>query len=88
MSRNIRVAEPSPELQRKIIRARQAIAEQEPRVIKCPYCRHNSIVVFGDTKGHVQAKCKICGRETVFNVLEMRRMRRLQTYYSVFTEIK
>lgn len=54
MSRNVRVSEPPPEVQRKIIRARQAIAEQEPRIIKCPYCRHSSIVVFGDTKGHVQ----------------------------------
>ena len=25
---------------------------------------------------------KACGRETVFNVLEMRRLRRLQLYYS------
>ena len=34
------------------------------------------------TRGHVQTKCKACGRETVFNVLEMRRLRRLQLYYS------
>ena len=46
------------------------------------YCRHNSIIVFEDTRGHVQTKCKACGRETVFNVLEMRRLRRLQLYYS------
>ena len=32
--------------------------------------------------GHVQTKCKACGRETDFNVLEMRRLRRLQLYYS------
>ena len=40
--------------------------------------RHNSIIVFEDTRGYVQTKCKVCGRETVFNVLEMRRLRRLQ----------
>ena len=39
-------------------------------------------LVFEDTRGHVQTKCKACGRETVFNVLEMRRLRRLQLYYS------
>ena len=72
MSRNIRVSEPSAEMQIKIIRAKDAIASQKPRTVRCPYCRHNSIIVFEDT----------CGRETVFNVLEMRRLRRLQLYYS------
>ena len=43
---------------------------------------HLSIIVFEDTRGHVQTKCKACGRETVFNVLEMRRLRRLRLYYS------
>ena len=82
MSRNIRVSEPSAEMQIKIIRAKDAIASQKPRIVRCPYCRHNSIIVFEDTRGHVQTKCKVCGRETVFNVLEMRRLRRLQLYYS------
>ncbi len=86
MRRPIRVSEPSAEMQIKIKQARQAIADQEPRMIKCPYCHHNSIVVFGDTRGHVQTKCKLCGKETVFNVLEMRRQRRLQAYQSVLTE--
>ena len=82
MSRNIRVSEPSAEMQIKIIRAKDAIASQKPRIVRCPYCRHNSIIVFEDTRGHVQTKCKACGREAVFNVLEMRRLRRLQRYYS------
>ena len=74
MSKNIRVTEPSAEMMGKIVRARQAIAAQKPRYIKCPYCQHNSIVVYEDTRGHVQAKCKVCGRETVFDVLSMRRL--------------
>lgn len=75
MSKSIRVSEPSSEMQVKIVRARNAIASQKPRYVKCPYCNHNSIVVFEDTRGHVQAKCKACGRETVFDVLSMRRLR-------------
>lgn len=75
MSRNIRVSEPSPEMQIKIQRARRAITSQKMRMVKCPYCGHNSIAVFEDTKGHVQAKCKACGRETVFDVLSMRRLK-------------
>lgn len=61
MSRNIRVSEPSAEMQIKIIRAKDAIASQKPRIVRCPYCRHNSIIVFEDTRGHVQTKCKACG---------------------------
>lgn len=73
--KNIRVSEPSAEMQSKIRQARLAIASQKVRMVKCPYCNHNSIAVFEDTRGHVQAKCKRCGRETVFNVLSMRRLR-------------
>lgn len=73
MSKNIRITEPSTEMLVKIRMARNAIASQKPRMVKCPYCKHNSIIVFEDTRGHVQAKCKACGRETVFDVLSMRR---------------
>ncbi len=79
MSRaDIRITEPSAEIQQKIVRARMAIANQEPRYIKCPYCKHNSIVVYEDTRGHVESKCKKCGRITVFDVLSMRRFRGLR----------
>ena len=61
MSKNIRITEPSAEMLSKIIRAREAIAAQKPRYIKCPYCQHNSIVVYEDTRGHVETKCKKCG---------------------------
>ena len=61
-------------MQMKIRRARIAIASQKRRTMECPYCHHNTIIVFEDTRGHVQAKCKLCGRETVFNVLSMRRL--------------
>ena len=71
--KQLRLQEPSAELQAKIIRARKAIADQKPRYIKCPYCHHNSIIVFEDTVGHVQTKCQRCGHETVFDVLSMRR---------------
>ena len=43
MSRNIRVSEPSAEMQIKIIRAKDAVASQKPRTVRCPYRRHNSI---------------------------------------------
>ena len=75
MRKNIRFQEPSQEMQLKIIRARTAIASQKQRNIKCPYCCHNSITVYEDTRGHVEAKCKKCGCVTVFNVLSMRRLR-------------
>ena len=74
MKKNIRVTEPSAEMQMKIRLARIAIASQKRRTMEFPYCHHNTIIVFEDTRGHVQAKCKLCGKETVFNVLSMRRL--------------
>lgn len=79
MRRSIQPREPSPELQAKIVNARTAIASQTPRFIKCPYCQRNAIVVFEDTRGHVQTKCKACGRETVFDVVNMRRIYHLKS---------
>lgn len=61
MSRSIRVSEPSPEMQVKIQRARRAITNQKMRMMKCPYCGHNSIAVFEDTKGHVQQNVRLVG---------------------------
>lgn len=74
MKKNIRVSEPSPEMMVKIRRARSAIANQKRRMVKCPYCGHNAIAVFEDSRGHIQAKCKACSRETVFDVISMRRL--------------
>ena len=53
MKKNIRVSEPSPEMLEKIVRARTAIASQKERNLKCPYCLHNAITVYEDTRGHV-----------------------------------
>ena len=75
MKKNIRVSEPSPEMLEKIVRARTAIASQKERNLKCPYCLHNAITVYEDTRWRVEVKCKKCGRVTVFNVLSMRRLR-------------
>lgn len=72
MSRGIRISEPSAEMQMKIARAREAVACQEPCYLRCPYCRHNALAVYGDTRGHVETKCKKCGNVTVFDVLDMR----------------
>ena len=75
MSRYVQVREPSVEMLTKIRIAREAIASQNRRIVKCPYCRHAAIIVFEDTRGHVQSKCKSCGKEIVFDVLNMRRLR-------------
>ena len=75
MKKNIRVSEPSEEMQIKMRQACKAVASQKKRMVKCPYCLHNSIEVFEDTRGHVQAKCKVCGRETIFDVFSMRWLR-------------
>lgn len=71
---------PPEELQQKIALARKAIANQEPRYVKCPYCQRNSFAVYGDTSGHIQSKCSKCGHITVFDVLSMRRVKPARYY--------
>lgn len=75
MSRaNVRVSEPSPDLQLKIQKAVEAVRDQKSRNIKCPYCKHTAFIVFEDSRGHIQNKCSKCGREIIFNVICMRRV--------------
>lgn len=76
----VRVEQPTDELLQKIHMAIEAVASQEQRVIRCPYCKHSAIIVFEDTRGHVQTKCKHCRREVVLNVLSMRRCKPSQMY--------
>ncbi len=52
---SIRVQESTPELIEKIRRARVAISQQKLRYLKCPYCQHNAIAVYEDTRGHATA---------------------------------
>ena len=57
----IRNVTPTPELMAKIRRARDAIAEQKPREVRCPFCGHRLAKIFEDTRGHLETKCAKCG---------------------------
>lgn len=65
---------PTPDMMDKIRQAEAAVAGHGCRSMKCPYCHHRSIIVFDDARGHIQSKCKVCGRETVFDLVNMRRI--------------
>lgn len=75
MRSSVFVRAPSEVMQKKIERACEAVASQNSRYLKCPYCRHNVVQIFDDTAGHVEGKCQKCGRVTVFDVASMRRIR-------------
>ncbi len=74
-NRKVVPRDPSPEMQAKIRRAVEAVRNQPRRVIKCPYCSHSGLIVFADATGHVQTKCKLCDREVILDVVNMRRPR-------------
>ena len=59
----------SDELLVKIRRHQDGSEHLRKRAMKCHYCGRKAIIVFEDSKGHVQAKCKNCGRESIYNVL-------------------
>ncbi len=43
----------------------------------CHYCKHKTVVIYADTKGHVKAKCTKCHKEGIYNVLDYRKYRRI-----------
>lgn len=78
--RKIVARTPSPEMQEKMKKAVRAVRDQKKRVIRCPYCQHSGIVIFEDTRGHIQTKCTCCKKEVVVDVMNMRRLRGLSEY--------
>jgi hypothetical protein len=53
----------------KIRRHKAGTEDLKTRALKCHYCEHKAIIVYEDSRGHVQAKCKCCNRESVYNVV-------------------
>ena len=47
----------------------QGTEKLKSRTLECHYCEHKAIIVFEDTHGHIQSKCKKCGRESIYNVI-------------------
>jgi ribosomal protein S27E len=52
------------------------------RKMPCHYCEHKTIIVYEDSRGHIGAKCKKCGKEGIYNVL-LRRRNRAMTRHMV-----
>jgi len=53
----------------KIRKHAEGTETQKSRMLTCHYCEHKAIKVFEDSRGHVQAKCKKCGEESIYNVV-------------------
>jgi len=70
-------SKPTPEVLAMIRRAKEDVAKESSRNMLCPYCHHRVLVVYNDATGHVQAKCKVCGNETIFDLINMRKVQPL-----------
>ena len=67
------IREVPEELAGKIEAALEAVKDQKMRYMRCPYCMRNTIAVYEDTSGHVRSKCPRCGRESVYDTVNMHR---------------
>lgn len=76
----IRNVNPTPELMTKIRRAKDAIAEQKPREVRCPFCRHRLAKIFEDTRGHLETKCAKCGKVVLVDLVNTRKTRTTITF--------
>ncbi len=43
-------------------------ASSSRRELRCPHCRHLTLVVYADSRGHIQTKCKACKQEILFDL--------------------
>jgi ribosomal protein S27E len=59
----------SEEMLAKIRRHSAGTEDKSTRALNCHYCEHKTIIVYEDSQGHVQAKCKKCGCEAVYNLV-------------------
>jgi hypothetical protein len=52
------------------IRKHSVGAENRPKkVLRCHFCGACAVHVFDDARGHIQAKCRKCKREAIYNVV-------------------
>jgi uncharacterized protein with PIN domain len=58
-----------PEIIERIRRHSDGAEMLKSRMARCHYCNHNSVKLFEDSRGHVQAKCNACGRESLYNAV-------------------
>lgn len=72
--RVVRPAHISESLQVKMVHAIEDTKELNFRYLICPYCKHPVMRVYSDATGHIGGKCKKCGRITIFDVMNMRRV--------------
>lgn len=71
---NMVATNPNIDIMAKIQRARKIINSKPKRNIKCPYCQHTALIVYADTTGYVETKCKKCKQHVLIDLVNMRRM--------------
>ena len=57
-----------PDVLDRIKRVKREVDGLESRSLYCPYCNHQSLIIYSDAKGHVQTKCKRCGQVSDYNI--------------------
>jgi len=65
----------------KIRRHSAGAEDKNSRDIGCHYCGFKTVVVYEDSTGHVNAKCKKCRRDAIYNVALRRRSAAMSTYW-------
>ena len=53
----------------KVRRHSEGAEHLKSRTLLCHYCNHKAVIVFDNSRGHIQAKCKKCGNEAIYNVV-------------------
>jgi len=65
----------------RIRRHSAGVEDKKSRAIGCHYCGHKTIMVYEDSTGYVNAKCKKCRRNAIYNVALRRRSAAMPAYW-------
>ena len=38
------------------------------RALTCHFCEHKAVIVYEDSRGHIQTKCQKCRKQSIHNV--------------------
>jgi transcription elongation factor Elf1 len=67
-------------IREKIRRHAEGTQGLTSRALDCHFCKHVTIIVYEDSSGYVQAKCKKCGEESLYNLM----LRRASNYWCIY----
>lgn len=67
-----------PDRVEEMLKAIRTTSAKRSRSVLCPFCGHKAFTVYEGTTGYIETKCNKCKQIVPYNLVSMRRVRRLE----------